>query len=58
MKKFSHILIAVTITAGICMAGQALLAAWTAPTANPPSDNVELPISRDANGNVIVQLGS
>jgi len=58
LKKFSYVLIAVIITIGICIAGQAIWAAWTAPIENPPEGNVELPISRDAQGNVIIQLGS
>ena len=32
-------------------------AAWTNPTDSPPNANVSIPISKDASGNVIIQLG-
>ena len=44
LKFASYLFIAVLLTLGLTVSLQSLLAAWTAPTAGPPADNVNPPI--------------
>ncbi len=45
LKSLFPVLISVIIALGLSVAVQSLLAAWTAPTAAPPSDNVAAPLN-------------
>lgn len=46
LKFFSYLLITVFLTLGLSISFQSLLAAWVAPTANPPNNNVDEPINK------------
>ncbi len=55
-KKFSYFLITVILVLGLSIAVQSLLAAWTTPTASPPSGNISPPLTEGANDQV--KIGS
>ncbi|MFH1427118.1 MAG: hypothetical protein ABIG60_01140, partial [Patescibacteria group bacterium] len=47
-KLISYFLITIFLTLGLSISCQSLLAAWTAPTNNPPDGNVDAPINEGA----------
>jgi len=51
--KFTFVfIITIALVFGLSISLQSVLAAWTAPTANPPSDNVKMPIYNDGTLNL------
>jgi hypothetical protein len=51
-KKFSYFLITIILVLGLSISAQSLLAAWTTPTASPPSNNVSPPLTEGVNDQV------
>jgi hypothetical protein len=45
LKQATYLLITILLTLGFSLSLQSLLAAWTAPTANPPTDNLDHPLT-------------
>ncbi len=44
-KQAAYLLVTIFLTLGLSLSLQSLLAAWTAPTANPPTDNLDRPLT-------------
>lgn len=46
IKIIAYCLLAAVLTLGLSLAGQSLLAAWLAPSANPPANNIDEPLNK------------